>query len=494
MQSSFSIFPATKKSLDATKINFVLYVQPILEELPDVEIEKFQVPRCTNSNCTSYFSGMCQYSSKSWICPVCGQRNSFNKLHSIPSFLTSTPSFQIVDQSVTFPLTHVVIIGCGDISPARAVMQSLPPNAPVQIFVMSTTDSARKLVTIAGNSAQLKKLPPTSVRAQFSSALPLLQTLLNQKKSCFWCRVFCCGGTIDEKALGKLKLFDRIPIRIDFYVDSPIQTNTQNFAELVPGIYRVFPSFLNTVAIDSACDIASSDCARSFGFQCKVIVRCGPNFKATCDNDKATLPVIASTRACVPFIITPPTTDMKLSFQAVQVHAHVHIWDPPTNTLRKCTNVLNADFPVSNDVSLLTSSISPSALFDYLCRHGQLKLIESIKPTSENLKALHDMLANSKKFDQFNDFKSEFFALCIPSTWSLILNTFTEEIKDPDTDKSAIIIYKKFPTIMFYLKEDVDVLLGDNIRNFVEMCKPLVVKVQQVSFGEIKSLIKDHAK
>lgn len=699
MQSTLSVFPSSKKVLDSTKIPFVLYAQPIPEDLSVINNNNnIQIPRCPNPNCTAFFNSLCSYSKRGWTCSVCGQhvnfnstdnknkshkspkksdqndqkhnesnnQNSFLSDHNLFSSITSTLSYQIIDPSVTFPLTHVIIIGCGkqeddkrsnendsfasSLLPASTIMQSLPPDAPVWVFVMNTAETARKLITTAGNFSQLSKLPKTSVRVPIKTTIPLLLSLLNAKKSCFWCRVFCAGGTIDSTTIDKLKQIDRIPIRIDFFIDSPItfsgssSTSTlsvSHFANNVPGVIRFFyyasaqstvnsskritnlapiestptlpskskasnfPSsvsvpaindktntnnsefthtFENMDVLNSAVDVAASDCARPFGFQCKVIVKCGKHYKASSDADKATLSVIASSRSAVPFVITPQiltnsgssenlpspnlngsnisisptasitinngnningnlnntsssTSKQKLMFQAVQVLAHVHIWDPPTNTLRKCTNVINCDFPVSSNVQTLISSASPSALFDFWARHNKLHLVEKMKQEYDNMKPLIKMYQNlsasnsnspnssnsnifsnstnsSKKKNQivsnnvfiplgrfgnlnlcnkseFDAFSAEFFALCPPTTWRFVLGTFIETWKGENSDDVIVIIVKKFPNVYFALKEGIDVLLGDAVRMYVELCKPLSINVQQCTFEQISAKFKD---
>ena len=502
MQATLTVFPSTKKSLDSTKIPFVIYTQPIPDDLYTIENENIRVPRCSNPNCTAFFNGLCSINQHRWSCSVCGQHNNFKKgeFESLVP-LTSTPSFQIIDPNVTFSLTHVIVIGCGDLSPATAIMQTLPPEAPVWVFVMNTNETARKLVTKASNVSQLEKLPGNSVKVPLTTTVPLLLTLLNAKKSCFWCRIFCNGANIDEKAVEKIKQIDRIPIRIDFFVDSPITPSISSFAADVPGVIRSYSSFSDKNSLNKAIDVAISDCARPFGFQCKVNLKCGPHFKANCDADKPTLSVIASSRAVVPFNVIPPENDPKLMFQAVQVLAHVHIWDPPTNTLRKCTNVMNSDFPVSSDTNSLISSASSSAIFDYWARHKQLYRIEKMKADFENIKPLlimyHNMTTfttelgisnsnfSSKDSYNFEAFCAEFFTLCPPTTWRFVLGTFIETWNAKDSNDVAVIIVKKYPNVYFGLKEGVDVLLGDAVRKFVELCKPLLVTVQQCSFEQI---------
>lgn len=676
MQSTLSVFPSSKKALDSTKIPFVLYTQPIPEDLYIINDNKIQIPRCPNPNCTAFFNSFCTYNKHSWTCSVCGQHANFNSVSSknknknsqnhqkdddqsnnqksflsntdLFSSIASTPSYQIIDPSVTFPLTHVIIIGCGNqdskhlsntddifsssLLPASTIMQSLPPEAPVWVFVMNTAETARKLITTAGNISQLSKLPKTSVRVPIKTTIPLLLSLLNAKKSCFWCRVFCSGGTVDQMIIDKLKQIDRIPIRIDFFIDSPItfsgssSTSTlsvSQFASNVPGVIRFFyyssssvsnntttkirttvstpslspkdstsqniPSsvsissindknvnnneFINTFEnidiLNSAVDTAASDCAHPFGFQCKVIVKCGKLYKASSDADKATLSVIASSRSVVPFIITPQnqtnsasdskssnqpnlnisssssssmnlnnatiinsnltntaSSTSRLMFQAVQVLAYVHIWDPPTNTLKKCTNVINCDFPVSSDSSTLISSASPSALFDFWARHNKLHLIEKMKQEFDNMKSLLKMYqtvsannqnitgqmlskSHSEKVNKKNDFlgrygnlnlrnkndfdafSSEFFALCPPTTWRFVLGTFVEMWKADNSEDVIVIIVKKFPNVYFALKEGVDVLLGDAVRMYVELCKPLSINVQPCTFEQIFAKFKD---
>lgn len=50
-------------------------------------------------------------------------------------------------------------------------------------------------------------------------------------------------------------------------------------------------------------DTAAFDCAYPFGFQCKVIVKCGKLYKAVSDANKASLSVIKSSGSVVLFII-----------------------------------------------------------------------------------------------------------------------------------------------------------------------------------------------
>ena len=496
MQSTLSVFPGHKKVLDSVKLPFVVYVSPIPDESNVVATQDYDIPRCPNPNCTAFFNGMCQYSPKGWTCAVCGTRSSFMEGARIPHCVRAGPSFQIIDPSVSFSLTHVIIIGCGDISPAYILMGSLPPEAPVQVFVMGSPESARKLVTTAGNAAQLEKLTTPSGSVPVTATIPLLLTLLNAKKSCFWCRVFCKGDNIDERVFEKLKQFERIPIRIDFFVDSPIEPITK-FSTKLPGVCRVFSSFTNSGVLEAAGNVASTDCMRSFGFQCKVVLKCGQHFKAVPDEGRAIIPVVSSNKTHVPFVITPPSNDAHLSFQTVQVLAHVHVWDPPTNTLRKCTNILNTDFPVSSELPEVARSASSSVLFDYFARHDCLTMIDRIHTNLPNLQPLFGLChsANNRKDTpfslrgSFHSFCAEFFSICSPVTWRFVLGTFIERWKRKDSDEVVVIILKAFPDMYFSVKEGTDVLFGDTVRMFVDLCKPLSVNVQQIPFDKMNAII-----
>jgi hypothetical protein len=311
----------------------------------------------------------------------------------------------------------------------------------------------------------------------------LLATLLNAKRCCFWCRVFCESGTLDDHMIDKLRQFDRIPIRIDYFVDGQPPSA---FRERLPGICRVFDSFDNPEVLSAAAEIAASDCARSFGFQCKVNVKCGPNFRATCDGDRPTLPVIGSSRACVPFIVQI-ARDAPVGFQAAQVLAHVHVWDPPTNTLKKCTNVLNADFAVSDDTARVLSSASPSALFDYFARHGQLSLVDSLRTDLDNLRPLADLHARSAN-PAFPSFCSEVFDLCPPTVWRYVLGGFADVWRDEEGVQAVIL--KKFPVLLFGVGH-ADPLIGHAVREFVDVCRPLSVSVQQRPVAGILALAEE---
>ncbi|KAH0793592.1 Sec23/Sec24 zinc finger-containing protein [Histomonas meleagridis] len=467
-----------------------------MDGLMVVEQSQYKVPRCTN--CSSYLNGFCSLNEHSWTCSVCGTHVDLpdDKFPNLPSFVTSLPSYQIMDRSVSFNLNHVIIIGSGDISPARAIMQSLPSDSPVQVFVVNTPETARKLVTTAENYEQLSKLPSTSVKIPVSNTIPILTTLLNSKRSCFWCRVFCSGGNLDDKAIQKLSVFTHIPIRIDFFIDSPIHTSSlQRFTTSVPGVCRFFSSFDSHSSLSRVSDIASSDCWRPFGFQCKVNVKSG-FYKASCVHQRPTLPVIASSRACVPFVITPPPEDRKLGFQAIQTIAHVHIWEPPTNTLWKVTNVINNDFPVSSNVDEIIYSASASALFDYYCRHNQLNMIDKVKPNTPNMKALIDMRDCMLQQDKhnFDLFSLTFFELCPPLTWRFVLGAFVETWKAKGSEESEVIIIKQFPKVKYALREGVDLLVGDAIKNYVDLCKPLDVCVEQDTMEHLKTELPKKAK
>jgi hypothetical protein len=477
MQGTLSIFPSNRKVLDSIHLPFVIYVSPIPDDLTPFQLNEITIPRCSNPQCSAFFNGLCLHSSKNWTCIVCGTCSSFKADQPLPASIYSVPSYQIVDPTVSFPLTHVVIIGCGDISPARVIMQCLPPEASVQVFVMNTLESARKLVTTAGNSVQLRKLPETSIQGSIATTLPLLSTLLNAKKSCFWCRVFCSCGSIDDHTIEKLNQFDRIPIRIDYFVGGQLPST---FRDKLPGICRVFESFENPRALNSASEIAASDCARKFGFQCKVNLKCGPNFTAACDGERPTLPVIGSSRAAIPFNIRLQK-QAPVGFQAIQVLAHVHLWDPPTNTLKKCTNVLNGDFAVSDDISRILSSASSSALFDYFARHNQLSVIDSLG-NFEILKPLTHLYRRGIG-SNFQTFSNEIFDLCPPTVWRFVLGVFAD-LWISEGEIQAVIL-KIFPNLYFAVREGKDGLFGNTIREFVDLCRPLSVNVHQGVLSEI---------
>jgi hypothetical protein len=476
MQSTLSIFPGTRRVLNSTKLPFVIYTTPIPDDLPTFQSGTIDVPRCPNPSCTAFFSGLCHYGLRSWTCSVCGCQCS----SSPPLSVASLANYQIVDSSVAFPLTHVVVIGCEDVSPAHAIMWWLPPDAPVQIFVMNSGETPRKLVTIAGSLSQLRRLPDASVRVSVGATLPVLATLLNAKKCCFWCRVFCSSENLDDH-VSKLKQFDRIPIRIDYFLEGPMGSQIQAFREQLPGICRLFGN------VYAASEIAALDCARAFGFQCKVNLKCGPNFKATCETEKATLPVIGSSKAVVPFSVLPVQKENNLGFQAVQVLAHVHVWDPPTNALRKCTNILNGDFPVSNDYVSVLKSASSSALFDYFCRHRQFQSLDGSRRDLLNLRPLFEMKRIMSAEQNFDGLAAEFFDLCQPVTWRFVLAAFAD-VWTVD-DQIAAVILKRFPNVYIAVKDGKEVVLGDTVKKFVECCRPLNVNVMKVHLDEVNAIM-----
>jgi hypothetical protein len=335
-------------------------------------------------------------------------------------------------------------------------------------------------VTAAGSLSQLRRLPAASVRVSVGATLPVLATLLNAKKCCFWCRVFCSSENLGDH-INKLRQFDRIPIRIDYFLDGPIGSQIQEFREHLPGICRLFDN------VYAASEVAASDCARAFGFQCKVNLKCGPNFKATCETEKATLPVIGSSRAVVPFSVLPLQKENNLGFQAVQVLAHVHVWDPPTNTLRKCTNILNGDFAVSSDSASVLKSASSSALFDYFCRHRQLQAVDGLRRDLINLRPLFEMKRIMIAHPNFDSLAAEFFDLCHPVTWRFVLAAFAD-VWTVDEQIAAVIL-KRFPNVYIAVADGKEVVLGDTVKKFVECCRPLNVNVRKVHLDEVNAIM-----
>jgi hypothetical protein len=60
-----------------------------------------------------------------------------------------------------------------------------------------------------------------------------------------------------------------------------------------------------------------------------------------------------------------------------------------------------------------------------------------------------------------------------------------------DSSEIGVVMIKSFPNLYFGVKEGVDVLLGTEVRKFVEMCGPLAVNVKPVSFTEIMEMVND---
>lgn len=490
MLSTFSTFPTSKEDMDRIKIPFVIYVNPIKENLPVISSEfSKNIPKC--SSCSAYFNGFCCYSKSGWTCSNCGSRYDLLE-NQIPHEVISTPSYQILNKDLSFELTHVIIIGSGNISFAKSIMQSLPNETPVQVFIFNSKNSAQQIIGVSNNLKQLNALPNKAIKVNVKTAIQLLLNLLSFKKCCFWCRVFCNGGEIDEKVINMMKRFLNLPIRVDFFLDSYITgTSAESFKKNCFGVCRFFNSFDFDDSIDSAADTAAMDCSRQFGFQCKVRLKCGLYYKAVCDFEKPVIPVIASPQTSIPFIITPPYSGKMIAFQLVQMVAHVHIWDPPTNLLHKTTNIINMDFPVTSSKSDLLSSISPSVLFDFWNRHNQRFLIEKLKHKFENLKILISMnqRANLIESQRFENFKFEFFSLCTPTTWRWVLDIFVETLNDKKSNEVAVYIIKHFPKIIYAIKDGTDVLIGDSIKNYIEMCRPLAIKIEKVPFEKIQKEI-----
>jgi hypothetical protein len=165
----------------------------------------------------------------------------------------------------------------------------------------------------------------------------------------------------------------------------------------------------------------------------------------------------------------------------------VHIWDPPTNTLNKCTNVLNGDFIVSDDTSRIAASASPSALFDYFARHNQIAAIDSLVPL-ENLRPLAELHRRSAD-SHFQSLCTEIFDLCPPTAWRFVLGVFADVWRS-EGEVQAVIV-KRFPDLYFAVREGSEVVIGNAVREFVDLCRPLSVNVQQRTADELLRMVEE---
>ena len=364
MYSTISIFPSSKKNLEHIKVPFRIFVEPLKADLPVYNKEIINKFRC--SECHSYFNGFCKYNDENWICSVCNHCQPLSDVDiSLFEEISSNTSFCFWEDGEIYDVTHAIIIGDGyGLEPAQSIIQSLPPSSKIEIYVFTTQEVVRKIVTTSNVILTASKEVEKSVHVPINRTLPILQTLLNGRKDCVWARVFCGGGTLDERAKSRLSQLNRGPLRTDFYLDSKL-SNHHEFASSIPGVLRVYSnaqdsnskpteipneieaksiekreksekfrkiekketteksieferfetfernniaSKLNQFEIKSRTfmyETVASDCARTFAFQCKTTLRMGNKFRGDPIERNSTTAVVASEKKALEFIIQP---------------------------------------------------------------------------------------------------------------------------------------------------------------------------------------------
>jgi len=483
MQSTYSVFPANRKLLDEAKIPFAIYTQP-MKQTSLILNKNEEVPRC--DSCKSYFNGLCISNSYGWNCTICGKRCSFDKYTDTIKNVSIQPSFSIISDPIPdSAVIHVIIISCGSIEPAKIIMSSLPPDSVVHVYVITSSNASTKIVTKAGRVGDLGELPKESIRVGIEKVFQVILSLLLLPQRCIWVRAFCSGGDATS-IMKKLNDINKIRLRIDFYVDTPISRYQKELSELLPGVLRFFGSFLEINNLISASDIASLDCISPYSYQCKIQLKSGSLYSSICGDKRSAVPVISSQHTSIPFSITPPQSNTNITFQAIQSISEMYTWNPPTNVIEKHTNISTFDFPISDSIDLIMQSVTPTAVFDYSKRFSISTNFQSSFP---NIKSLESMNTMAQKSPQFNSFMYEFFSQCQPLTWKYVLGCFLEVWKDKETNELNVVIIKKYPNLYFYIKEGSEVLIGDAIKGFIENCKPLIVYVKQISFKDINSVL-----
>jgi hypothetical protein len=149
--------------------------------------------------------------------------------------------------------------------------------------------------------------------------------------------------------------------------------------------------------------------------------------------------------------------------------------EPPTNTLKKCTNVLNGKFIVSDDTPHIAASASPSALFDYFARHNQVAAIDSLV-SLEVLRPVAALDLPSGGSD-FQRLCTEIFDLYPPTGWRLVLGVFADVCRSDGEVQAGIV--KRFRELYFAVRDGSEVVIGNAVREFVDLCSSLSVNVQQ---------------
>jgi hypothetical protein len=323
-------------------------------------------------------------------------------------------------------------------------------------------------------------------------------------------------------------------VRFDFYFigtsDSPLLAN---LIRLAPGISKVFPP-------DSDSDVRDAllpDAAREFAFQLEARLRAGVTYRikylpsvylsSSENSEVVSIPVLPSALASLSFEVIPPDTDQRMKYQGMQCVVKFVRWNPATNRISNLIRIISQEFTISQSLSTVLDSISPSLVFHSWVRELQrlppqavpfaipskLRAIAPIIIAHANLRPIvlmaflvrsHPALSASFA-DRLT--MGSLLSLSPPTAVDTQFSYLVEvwngpgtlvesglRVSDANRKKDFIFVVKSFPNL-FVLSKAGRVAIEDgspldlSMKGFVERCRPLPVKVCQTTVGLVAELL-----
>ena len=445
---------------------------------------------------------------------------------------------EIVQSAEAQPLHHVLFVFTAHKNIIKDFLSHLPPQAPLTI--VTYTDSLNIIPTgcVSQIVSEFDSIPFPESSIPFEKAEECICELLPTLMEPCWLRIFIQTPGNDTPKTILIDAFKKQyarEVRIDlFFFGTSFSPFLSDIIQACPGLSKVFNPYINENDLPS---LMLSDIEREFAFQLLAVFRSGvaysaryipsPFLTSEVTDNYVRIPVLPSHTASLSFEIKPPETDDKLRFQAMQCVIKFTRWNPKTNRLSQLFRIISNEFKISNNLSTVLTSTSPSILF-----YSWLKEAQSLPPSEmsnhiENkLKELARVLIAYPHLRPI--IKMTFIAKSHPALTTMFwdrltmgsllslssptavdaqfsynieiwkdTNTYIETVFSVEEKKRKsdfIFVVKSFPSLFIFTDSgNIDIPEGSpiekSINKFIEECKPLTVKLVQTKLSQVSELL-----
>lgn len=534
MLSTYGVLPTHTSVTAGIPVPIVVCVQPLDANATVFPYEKTKIPRCTR--CRSYLSSICAYSPEAWCCSVCSQVMKLTE--PVPEEQLQNNVIEIVQSSEAQPLHHVLFVFTSHKSVIKDFLSHLPPQAPLTIVTYTESLNIIPTGCVSQILSEFDLIPFPESPIPFEKAESCICELLPTLMTPCWTRIFIQTPGSD---ISKTLLIDAFKkeyareVRIDLYFfGTSFSIFLSNIIQACPGLSKVFNPYINENDLPS---LMLSDIDREFAFQLLAVFRSGvaysakyipsPFLASEVTDNYVRIPVLPSHTASLSFEIIPPETDDKLRFQAMQCVVKFTRWNPKTNRLSRLFRIISNEFKISNNLTTVLTSTSPSMLFYSWLKEAQSRPPSEMSDHVENkLKQLAPVLVAYPHLRPI--IKMVFIAKSHPALTTMFwdrltmgsllslssptavdaqfsynieiwkdTNTFVESVFSVEEKKRKggfIFVVKSFPSLFIFTDSghiDIpkDSPIQKSINKFVEECKPLTVKLVQTQLSQVSELL-----
>lgn len=530
MLSSYEVLPSHDGVISGIPIPIIVTVEPLSSEAAVLEMSDLQIPRCTR--CRSYISSVCAVSPEAWCCSVCSQIMHLSS--PVDSRILERDVVEVVQSAEEQPLDHVLMI----FTPIqkdviRDMLKLLPERAPLTVITRTVTPTA----SVGQILEELDDIEFPESNIPFEEAVQIMIESWNEFMSPSWVRVLIETPPFSLESSPLLQFMNKQHennVRIDFYfTGTSFSKLLSEIIQQTPGLSKVF----HPITESDLPGYLLADVTRGFAMQLLAVFRSGvaysgkflssPFLKSEECEGFVRIPVLPADTACLEYEIMAPQVDAKLRMQAMQCVVKYTKWNPKTNRLSRLFRIVSHEFKVSNSLSRVIDSVSPSVLFySWLKEVQKLPSAQMTVAVQKKLSQLAPVLAANKHLKSIvlMSFLSKSHPALSTADWERLTmgsllslsspaaveaqfsyvvelwkncNEFVEAsfvVDERKRTKDYIFVVKSFPSVVVVTATgDIDIPddspLAKSISTFVDKCKPLTTTVVKSQLSQVAALL-----